>query len=111
MRGKVEKMNIALIHAHFNADHLALVKAQMADLGAPVIKAVWMDCHGHWAALEGSHRIRAAAELGLTPVIEEVEYSEDTTLESLGCDDAGEGYTVAQIADDSHRTEVLAFAA
>lgn len=102
-------MNIALMHAHYDADHLATVKAQMATLGAPTIKAVWMECHGHWAALEGSHRIRAAADLGLVPVIEEIEYSEDVTLEDLGCDDASEGYTVAEIADDSHRSTVISF--
>ncbi|MDH1234504.1 MULTISPECIES: hypothetical protein [Stutzerimonas stutzeri subgroup] len=102
-------MIIALAHDHFDADKLDAVKAEMTFLGAPVIKAVWMECFGHWAALEGCHRIRAAVELGLTPVIEEIEYSEDVTLAELACDDADEGYTVAQIADDSYRTETITF--
>ena len=101
-------MKIALMHNHYDAAHLAEVKATMQQLGAPVIKAVWMECYNHWAALEGAHRIRAAAEMGLTPEIEEIEYS-GATLESLGCDDAGEGYTVEQIADDSHRNIVIVF--
>ena len=102
-------MKIALMHSHYDADHLAGVKAQMATLGAPVIRAVWMECYGHWAALEGAHRIRAAADLGLVPTIQEIEYSEATTLADLGCDDAGEGYTVAEIAGDSHNATIVEF--
>lgn len=102
-------MIIALVHDHFDADHLEAVKAEMATLGAPIINAVWMECFGHWAALEGCHRIRAAAELGLTPVINEIDYSEEIMLADLGCDDSDEGYTVAQIADDSYRSETIVF--
>lgn len=104
-------MKIALMHSHFDAAHLAGVKAEMATLGAPIIKAVWIDAHGHWAALEGAHRIRAAADLGLPPVIQKIEYSEDVTLADLGCDDAGEGYTVAGVADGSHRSTIITFEA
>lgn len=102
-------MKIALVHDYYDAAHLEAVKAKMATLGAPVIKAVWMECYGVWAALEGCHRIRAALELGLTPEIEEVEYSDETTLESLGCDDSGNGYTVSYIADDAHRATIMEF--
>lgn len=102
-------MIIALVHDHFDVDKLEAVKAEMATLGAPVIKAVWMECFAHWAALEGCHRIRAAMELGLVPVINEVEYSEETTLAELGCDDSDDGYIIAQIADDSYRAETIAF--
>lgn len=102
-------MLIALVHSHYDADHLATVKAEMAVRGAPVIKAVWMECHGHWAALEGCHRIRAAAELGLTPLIDEIEYSDEVTLADIGCDDSGDGYTVADIAGDSHNAAYFVF--
>ena len=35
-------MKIALLHKHFDAGHLQEVKSKMENLGAPVIRAVWM---------------------------------------------------------------------
>lgn len=102
------KMQVALLHNHFDPEHLEAVKAEMQALGAPTIKAVWMECYGVWAALEGCHRLRAAHALGLTPEIEDVEYS-DETLESLGCD-AKDGVTVAEVCDDLPRAKILTFA-
>ncbi|MDQ0462948.1 hypothetical protein QO010_000696 [Caulobacter ginsengisoli] len=46
-------------------DRLAKVRAQMLELGAPEIEVVYF--HGHIMALEGSHRLAAASELGLVP--------------------------------------------
>jgi len=94
-------MRIALVHNHYDEAHLADVIEEMKTLGAPTIKAVWMECYGHWAAIEGSHRIRAAAALGLTPEIEEVAYSDDP------CD--VDGMTVADVADRSRESEVINF--
>lgn len=102
-------MQIALIHKHFDAAHLEAVKAEMAALGAPTIKAVWMECWGVWAALEGCHRIRAAHALGLTPEIEEVEYSEDVTQADLGIADSDDCYTIAEIADAAHSAVIVTF--
>jgi hypothetical protein len=45
--------------------HLEKVKADMAQLGAPKIDVV--DCGDYYMALEGSHRLIAAEELGITP--------------------------------------------
>lgn len=100
-------MNVALLHNRFEADKLAAVTEEMRILGAPRIKAVWMECYGHWAALEGSHRIRAAADLGLVPEIEEIEYSDDLA-EDLGLD-VQDGLTVDYICDDSFRSEIVSF--
>jgi hypothetical protein len=94
-------MKIALVHNHYDEAHLAAVIEEMKTLGAPVIKAVWMECYDHWAALEGCHRIRAAAALGLTPEIDEVEYSD------APCD--VDGMTVADVADRSRESEVVKF--
>lgn len=104
-------MKIALTHNHFDTEKLSAVKAEMQVLGAPTIKAVWMECWGLWAALEGCHRIRAAHELGLIPEIEEIEYSEDVTTADIGLADAFDGdvYTVAAIADDAYKNLVLDF--
>jgi hypothetical protein len=51
-------MRIALVHNHYEQDHLDLVVKEMRTLGAPVLRAVWMDCWGMWAALEGCHRLQ-----------------------------------------------------
>lgn len=52
------------IHAA-DSDHLQSVAVAMRTLGAPRIRVV--DCGDHYKALEGSHRIAAAAQLGVTP--------------------------------------------
>jgi hypothetical protein len=45
--------------------HLADVKADMATLGPPTVRCV--EWRGEYYALEGSHRLRAAFDLGLVP--------------------------------------------
>ena len=94
-------MKIALVHDHYDAAHLADVIEEMKVIGAPTITAVWMECYGHFAALEGCHRIRAAKALGLIPEIEEVDYSDDP------CDI--DGMTVAEVADRSRESDVIEF--
>lgn len=94
-------MEIIIINPTDSA-HLAEVTAEMAERGAPTIQAVWMDVFGAWVALEGSHRLTAAEALGLEPEIAEVDYDEETTLADLGCDDSGDGFTVADICDSAY---------
>ena len=102
-------MKIALCQKHYDMDHLKMVMRQMEKMGAPTIRCVFMPCYHHWAALEGTHRLRAAHILGLTPIIEELEY-DDTTLSSHGIqDESGEEYTVSQICDDSQNMPILNF--
>lgn len=96
-------MRIALVHNHYDAGHLAEVIEEMRRVGAPTIKAVWMECFNHWAAIEGCHRIRAAKALGLVPEIEEVEYS-DELVEGMQDD-----VTVAEVADSSRESEIIDF--
>ena len=100
-------MQIALVHNHFNQDHLEAVKQEMQEIGAPVIRAVWMECYGVWAALEGCHRIRAAKELGIEPIIEEIEYSDDP-ISSIGCE-ADEDYAISDICDGAYRAIIISF--
>jgi hypothetical protein len=80
--------DIVLLHKHFDAGHLEMVKSQMAELGAPTIRAIWDECSGFWLAIEGCHRLRACVELGVEPIIEEIEYSADD-LESYVNADMG----------------------
>lgn len=58
-----------------DTDHLAEVVAEMREMGAPTIRGFWTG--EVWRALEGSHRIAAAAELGLTPNMVHVEETEE----------------------------------
>ena len=101
-------MKIALVHSHYNSEKLERVKEEMKVLGAPKIHAVWMECYGHWAALEGSHRIRAAKELGLTPEIIEVDYSDEMASTILGYD-GDEDYPISEICDSSHESVIIEF--
>ena len=57
-------LTIYAIHAP-DPDKLAEVVAKMRVLGAPSIQAV--DCGDYYMALEGSPRLAAAKQLGLTP--------------------------------------------
>jgi hypothetical protein len=92
-----DNMKITLVHSHFDGKHLIEVMTEMLTLGAPIIRAVDLG-DGEWQALEGCHRIRAAHALGLTPIINEVEYSETVTVNELGLDFQDE-WTVAQAVD------------
>lgn len=55
---------IYAIHAAGN-HRLSCVMLEMERMGAPTIEVV--DCGDHYMALEGSHRLAAAASLGLAP--------------------------------------------
>lgn len=54
-----------------------------------------------YAALEGCHRIRAAKELGLIPVIDEIEYS-DNIFEDTE-------YSISEVCDYSNKSECIDF--
>jgi len=101
-------MKIALVHDHYDDQHLDAVIAEMRALGAPSIHAVWMDCYDCYAALEGCHRIRAAKALGLVPEIIEVEYSDDMASTVLGYD-GDEDYEINAICDDAYKATIIEF--
>jgi hypothetical protein len=58
-----------------DADHLETVTAAMREMGAPEIRAFWTG--ELWLALEGSHRLAAAAALGLTPTLIEMDEADE----------------------------------
>lgn len=64
------EQEIKLLNA-VRQDHLENVKNEMQKLGSPTIQAM-KDSEGKWVALEGSHRLTAAKELGIIPKVEEV---------------------------------------
>lgn len=63
-------------------EKLARVVDEMKKLGAPTIRVV--DCGDYYMALEGSHRLAAAAELGITPVL--TVYDQEDEIEIVGFD-------------------------
>ena len=75
--------------------HLASVKSEMLKLGSPTIKAIADHDNGQFLACEGSDRITAAIELGLTIKIELVDASDDIYLyDDLGIE--GDYYMTTQ---------------
>lgn len=76
--------SIALYHKSYNQKHLTEVKTEMETLGTPTIKAIWSECYGLWLAIEGCHRIRAAKELGLNVIIEDVSNDETALVQVDG---------------------------
>ena len=67
-----------------DANKMSDVVMVMRELGAPTIKAYW-DGEKH-IALEGSHRIAAAVELGLDIDIDEVELDDEMAHDVYDCD-------------------------
>lgn len=78
-------MTIALFHPQHDVNKLEQVKSEMQTLGAPVIKGFWSENYGMWLAVEGCHRIRAAKELGIMPIMEQIE-SETVIIQNDGED-------------------------
>lgn len=64
-----------------NADRLAEVKQEMAVLGAPHIRVV--DIGEEYFALEGSHRLTAARDLGIYPILTILEHDEEIDCEQF----------------------------
>ena len=69
-------MDIVIAHKYYNKEHLDSVMSDMAQMGAPVIRAIYDEANSVFVALEGCHRIRAAKKLGLTPIISEVNFDD-----------------------------------
>jgi len=79
-------MRINLLHNHYNEEKLSQVMDQMKKMGAPEIRAIWSEVHGEWMAVEGCHRLRAAAALGIQPVIINISDNETAIIQVDGED-------------------------
>lgn len=103
-------MKIALYHKHFDQEWLEHVKTQMLEMGAPKIKCIWSEIYGMWLAIEGCHRLRAAKDLGITPIIIDIT-NDETTIQQLDeIDTIVDVATLAQeLNDDAWKTEILSF--
>lgn len=77
-------MIIAAIH-QIEDSHLDDVMAEMATMGAPTIHVAQIDGDLHYA-LEGVHRLEAAARLGLVPTIIVLEHDDEIDHDMDDCD-------------------------
>ena len=103
-------MSIALYHKHYNAEHLEAVKKEMEVMGAPEIRAIWSEMYGLWMAVEGCHRIRAAKELGLEPVIIDISDEETTMIQYDGDDiEVAVADLAEELTDNACKTEIINF--
>ena len=92
-------MNIITVN-EIDKTHLQTVISDMKRLGSPTIKAVWVEAWDCWVALEGSHRIHAAKELGLSLDIDEIEYSSALVGDHVITDDT-QWMTVEEFVDSA----------
>lgn len=78
----------------------AEVVSEMRVLGAPTIRVV--DCGDHYMAVEGSHRLAAAAALGLAPVWSVLAQDDTIAADSLDIDlfTRGETYSAGEVAGE-----------
>lgn len=81
-------IRIATIN-HPDPTHLAAVRAEMLRLGAPTVRVVRDEAQGLYLALEGSHRLAAARELGIVPILQVIPEDELISCEEIGYDDCG----------------------
>jgi len=77
-------MVIAAIH-QINTAKLASVIAEMETMGAPTIRVAQVDGDLHYA-LEGVHRLEAAARLGLTPTVIVLDEDDEIEHDMDDCD-------------------------
>lgn len=57
------------LHAHYSPAHLGHVADEMRRLGAPRLRAYLDEATGAWLTFEGTHRLRAALQLGVAPIM------------------------------------------
>lgn len=57
------------LHEHFDPVHLDHVTGEMRRLGPPRLRGHFDALSGAWFMREGTHRLRAAKALGITPIL------------------------------------------
>lgn len=83
--------------------HLADVINEMKVLGAPTIRVV--DCGDHFIALDGTHRLAAACELGVAPDLDILDQDDIVDASSLDWPELTDGeYTAGELAADRYHS-------
>ena len=89
------------IHA-VDQQKLAEVVAEMQIMGSPAIRAV--DCGDHLMAIEGTHRIAAAVQLGIAINLDILDQEDMVDADTLDWPDLrpGEKYTAGELAGEAY---------
>jgi hypothetical protein len=89
--------SLRLVHATSD-EKVETVKAEMLVLGPPKIRVV--DCGDCYMAIEGCHRLMAAAELGIVPDLQVLAPDDLVEVDSLETDffPPGATYTARKVA-------------
>ena len=74
-------MLIVLLHPQYDDEHLQQVIAEMQIKGAPVIRCIWSKNYSCYFAVEGCHRLRAAAALNINPIIKDISAQKTATIQ------------------------------
>jgi hypothetical protein len=81
--GRAHGGKLRIPHPAYNEQKLESIKAEMRKVGPPTIRVVRYS--GYYMAIEGCHRLTAAAELGFIPVLvvlAETDFVEAASLDS-----------------------------
>ena len=82
-----------------NEEHLLEVMKEMDDYGRPVIRSAYFPAYDTYVAFEGSHRLKAAKEKGIKPILDVVDI-----------DDVYNGkYPLEELSDDLDVDDLLQF--
>jgi hypothetical protein len=103
-------LTVYAIHAP-NQKKLAAVLDEMKKAGAPIIKVV--DCGDHYMALEGSHRLAAAARLNMTPEFIVYGNNDLISIDEFDWYDtanwAGITYLAGEVASELYSTQAVQY--
>ena len=93
------------------AEKLEAVKSEMTKLGSPAIQVV--DCGDYYMALEGSHRLAAAHELGIRPELTIHAQDDEIDLTQFDWFDASnwaaDRYPAGDVAGELYSVQAVAY--
>lgn len=81
----------------------------MRQMGSPTIKAVWIEAYAAWLALEGSHRLVAAKQLGIVPIIDEIDYDSEATTDEIIPGSYQDNWTLDQLLETAPINDMIVF--
>ena len=103
-------MNVILYHKHYDQQHLDEVKKEMEIIGAPEIRAIWSEIYEAWLAIEGCHRLRAAYELEINPIIIDITNDEIAIIQIDGKDEEVNVIDLTEeLNDDACKSDIITF--
>jgi hypothetical protein len=101
----MDTASLRIPHSAYDAEKLEIVKTEMRRRGVPTIRVVRYP--NYYMAIEGCHRLTAAAELGFAPVLVVLAANELVEVASLDSDFFGdEKFVLAGEAADTFHSDL-----